>query len=358
LAPDFTWYYKVKQELSRNAASVHSNRGGGMLSHLGMILAAAEYDPLMVVSGAAATPWVEPVYPGHQAVILPAATVAQITNLKETWEHNMKAFYLAQEVDKALKAMLLDALDAKYLSALEHRITGLANVRVSAILAHIQATYGQMTPDDIMANKVAIAQPWNPDDAIQDLWKVITDCRLCAEAAGHPISKMDAVNSAPANLKNLGVFPDDIKTWRTKPVADWTLVNLYEHFNRANKEWHRLATAGNQGYASKDKVDATPVLAATLAAKDVTPAATPVKVLDCKMGYCWTHGLSFNPDHMSVNCKKKATGHQDDTTLADMKGGNAKISHKCGDKPAAAFKNKQPGQAQPSQPAQPAPTDF
>jgi hypothetical protein len=52
------------------------------------------------------------------------------------------------------------------------------------------------------------------------------------------------------------MFPDDIKTWCTKPMANWTLANLYVHFNHADKERHRIANAGNQGYASKTKVDA------------------------------------------------------------------------------------------------------
>jgi hypothetical protein len=41
-APDFAWCYKFKIELSCNAASMHSNLGGGRLGHLGMILPAEE----------------------------------------------------------------------------------------------------------------------------------------------------------------------------------------------------------------------------------------------------------------------------------------------------------------------------
>jgi hypothetical protein len=133
-ALDFTWYYKIKQELSHNAASVHSNRGGGNLGHLGMILPVAEYNPMMVVGAAAAIPWIEPAYPGYQPEIPVGATGPQFKNLTDTWEHNMKAFHVAQELDKALEAQLLKAVNAKYLLAIEHHITGLANVCLSVII--------------------------------------------------------------------------------------------------------------------------------------------------------------------------------------------------------------------------------
>ena len=37
--------------------------------------------------------------------------------------------------------------------------------------------------------------------------------------------------------------------------------------------------------------------------------------------YCWTHGLCR---HKSSDCKHKATGHKDDATFADRKGGSVK----------------------------------
>jgi hypothetical protein len=59
------------------------------------------------------------------------------------------------------------------------------------------------------------------------------------------------------------------------------------------------------------------------------------------MGYCWTHCFTWNAEHMTANYKKKAEGHQDDATLASMKGENAKITRKHCDKPSSAFKNQQ-----------------
>ena len=39
------------------------------------------------------------------------------------------------------------------------------------------------------------------------------------------------------------------------------------------------------------------------------------------VSYCWTHGITSNLRHTSASCRRKATGHQDDATYSDRKGG-------------------------------------
>ena len=39
------------------------------------------------------------------------------------------------------------------------------------------------------------------------------------------------------------------------------------------------------------------------------------------VSYCWTHGVTSNLRHSSATCRRKATGHKDDATFNDRKGG-------------------------------------
>ena len=42
--------------------------------------------------------------------------------------------------------------------------------------------------------------------------------------------------------------------------------------------------------------------------------------------YCWTHGLTYNGNHTSANCRNSAPGHQRDATFSNWKGGS---NHLC-----------------------------
>lgn len=50
------------------------------------------------------------------------------------------------------------------------------------------------------------------------------------------------------------------------------------------------------------------------------------------MGFCWTHGLGFDPNHKSCTCNRPAPGHQVEATLQNMMGGNPRIRRKPGDR--------------------------
>jgi hypothetical protein len=59
------------------------------------------------------------------------------------------------------------------------------------------------------------------------------------------------------------------------------------------------------------------------------PPPLPQMVLhqhpDGRWYYCWTHGLSNNPQHTSATCTSPAEGHQRTATIDNMLGGNNSI---------------------------------
>jgi hypothetical protein len=44
------------------------------------------------------------------------------------------------------------------------------------------------------------------------------------------------------------------------------------------------------------------------------------------MGWCWTHGSTYNTAHTSCTCRKRAEGHQEASTYASKMGGSTRIA--------------------------------
>jgi hypothetical protein len=77
---------QLKKELYANARSIHSDRGGGLNGHLGLVMPTAAY---LLRAG---TTFDEPNHPGLQPIHAAAAAVAQITATNRTYDHDLAEF--------------------------------------------------------------------------------------------------------------------------------------------------------------------------------------------------------------------------------------------------------------------------
>jgi hypothetical protein len=104
---------QLKKELYANARSIHSDRGGGLNGHLGLVIPTAAY----VIR--ASTAFVEPNHPGIQPVHAAAATVAQITAANRSYDHAMDEFKTYATITEKLKQQVLSAVDPIYYQDVE-----------------------------------------------------------------------------------------------------------------------------------------------------------------------------------------------------------------------------------------------
>ena len=58
-------------------------------------------------------------------------------------------------------------------------------------------------------------------------------------------------------------------------------------------------------------------------------AIAPSTMMNGPKGYCWTHGIMKNGQHMSASCKNKAAGHQDTATTSNKLGGMTTVWKLC-----------------------------
>lgn len=303
--------HQLHRELNANAASVHSNRGNGILGHLALVVPDATY--LNASNGVLFDP---PVNPGANPVHLPQATQAQIAEANRQFVTDLAEFKTFVQTEAALKKQLIAAVPLPFLSQLQDELLGVAPITTLRLLTHLDTTYGTLTADDLDRNMTLLHRDWSPSDPLETLFQQIRKCMLFA-AATDPISEATAVRSALNNLQKTGLFIDAIRDWRKRPTAEHTLENLRLDFTKADQERHRLATSTTAGYHTAPN--------AAFAVTTTPPTTAPT------YSYCWSHGLIFNPAHSSSTCRKPAPGHQTHATLLNMCGGCAAIQRKKGD---------------------------
>lgn len=183
-----------------------------------------------------------------------------------------------------------------------------------------------MDQDALKTNLDNLNAPWEPSDTMEPLWQRGVLAQQVANTGGVPITNPQLLMIFRDIIKSSGLFALDLRDWDKLPAAQRTLANFQTTFTEANKERVKNLTTGQhfnpqglpaQAYAVTPPSHGTSTGPFILA----TPSGT-------RMSYCWTHGVTNNPDHNSRSCTRKATGHQEDATIDNMMGGNNTIRRK------------------------------
>jgi hypothetical protein len=159
-------------------------------------------------------------------------------------------------------------------------------------------------------NRDKLAESWNPDEQIENLWKRIRTIRDMATHGADPISDGTTIELMLTNLTNAGVYSHTITTWHDKEEINQTWINFFQaHFKKQEKEQLRQLTAQAAGYhgAAQAKGNlvhpvVTPPIPpiAQAAAAAAPPAALNHVSNSVELFYCWSKGLSKNPQHASA----------------------------------------------------------
>jgi hypothetical protein len=298
----------LQKELYANARAVRSTRGGGANGHLALVMPAVDYDARTHAV------FVPPAHPGDNPVHAAGATGPQITETNRTFKAALAEHTLYTTVKEELKKQILLAVEGRYLTILEDNDFGYADVSATNMLAHLKAEYGQISNDEIEANRALLSADWSPDSPLEDLWIRIQECLRFATAAGEDIPDSAVLRLTLPLFEKTGVFTNAATTWRARPVVEHTMANFKAHFTFANKERIRQLTAQSAGYHGAHAA-ATIVNAAASAV--VPPGASSNSGQHAittdngvKMYYCWTHGLGTNRSHTGATCNQPAAGHQ------------------------------------------------
>jgi len=327
--PTYLTISQLKRELYANASSIHTILGTGVHGFAVLIIGETAYN---AINADANQNWVAPVHPGNAPNFVANATGRQLAIATQAYERDLKTFNLMNEVENALKRQLLAAVDHTYVCSLQDALYGYANVTTRALIEHLETNYAALDQDQLTKNMETLEEPWEPQESMEPLWLRAVFAQSVATAGDEPVTNTTLLRIYRKVLSDTGVFELDLRDWDKKPAADKTWDNFKTHFTAANKERAKKATAGQfQGHAFRAIGAGTDSRPGSRPGTPSTHTNTGVPAPDPSIGglyYCWSHGLSNNHNHTSLTCTNKSSGHQDDATVHNMKGGNNMIRRK------------------------------
>jgi hypothetical protein len=147
-------------------------------------------------------------------------------------EHSeeMRAYRLANNVEKACCKAILDAFDDKLLAARADPIDRYANEMAISLITNLKECYEFLSPIELVANYERMCQPYDPILPIEDLFKQMQDSRAYAQAGQQPYIMHQIINIAYALIFNTGVYGDACKEWEKQNILDKNWENFKAHF--------------------------------------------------------------------------------------------------------------------------------
>ncbi len=362
-------------QLIANARSIHSDGGDGLLGHSSILLTTAQYENASHNN----VPYVTPAKPALVAHALNATTDTMYRSDK-AYEQKLKVWKLHKETEDKIMQQLLGAVDDMYTKTLKEELFLYSNTNPLAVIQHLQTTYGQITAEDLLANREQLKAPWQPETEMEHFFDNIENCVAYAAKGQDPISTRNAVEAGVATLKKTGQYGFTLREWSREALVDQTYDNFKLFFTEAEKERKADTTVTTAGYHRAKQAsyinasdDATvPTAASTLTAITMADIQTGIQAALAAhtaatnnsiqaalaahtaatnninnnhrprnrpnnqsrsiehisatdlaaMGYCWTHGYSYNTGHTSATCSRPNEGHQMAATNTNRMGGN------------------------------------
>ena len=248
--PNYESISEVHLQLNADSASVQSHLGNGALGLLFLTVLPAVYNTLSLI------PFIPPVNPGPDPVIPAGSTGPQIADIRHQFTTATKLFKQYDATDKALKQLLLGAVDDMFVRSLRNRHIGYANVTTLQILTHLYTTYAQIKPSDLDANHDRMKAPYDCNLPIETFFDQIEDAVEFASAGNAPFTPIQVVNTAFNTIASTGMFQDDCKLWKRKPAAQKTWAQFKIDFTIAHAELMESSqTARSTGYQANNATE-------------------------------------------------------------------------------------------------------
>jgi hypothetical protein len=111
---------------------------------------------IMQIPGVAG--YIRPPNPGATVEIPDAATPVAVQNLIRVHAENMRAYRLANNVDKACCKAILDSFDDKVLAARADPVVRYKNETSISLITHLKECYAFISPIELVANYERMCQ--------------------------------------------------------------------------------------------------------------------------------------------------------------------------------------------------------
>ena len=244
--PTYENINEMMQILYANAATLQSTMGGGTHGHIGLIMKPELYRTLSNI------PYTIPVDPGPIPSYTPGSSGLARQQVNNEFEEAKRIFENHYNMDLALKALIIEAVDVVYLEEKRDRYTGFLSVTARDLMTHLLQRYGKITTSDLMVNKRKMDEPLDPSVPIDVYFKRIDECVQYATDAETAYTPEQILQTAYYAISSSNLYTDACKEWRRKPQNEKTWTNFKTFFAA---EYHELkeqekTTAMGKGYHS------------------------------------------------------------------------------------------------------------
>jgi hypothetical protein len=240
---------RLEDELLEIASNVHSDLGGGLHGHAGLVRSAAEYE---LMPG---TPFLFPANPGFY----PQGNIPAAQRNQREAEHKglIAQFQTCVGASKGLKDLILKAVEEDYLLELQAEGSAYLNVTPLQMLTHLRDRWGTMDYVDITALLAECDAPWNAAEVPQKYFNRMDKARKQLARANVQVDERAMMAKALKSFKDAGDYDAPIREWEAKPAAQQTYVNLKTLMNTEFTKLNRqdATTARATGHSVNNMVE-------------------------------------------------------------------------------------------------------
>ena len=240
---------RLEDELTAIASSFHSELGGGLHGHAGLIKSDADYD--LIAPG---TPFVFPANPG----VYPAGAMTTAQRPQREAEHKalIVQFQTCIGASKGLKDLILKSVEEDYLLELRSVGIGYLNVTPLQMLTHLRNRWGTMDYVNITALLAECDTPWNAAEVPEKYFNRLDEARRQLARLNVQIDERAIVAKALKSFKDAGDYDAAIREWEAKSIANQTYSNLRIVMNTEFTKLNRqdATTARATGHASINNI--------------------------------------------------------------------------------------------------------
>ena len=194
--PTYDTIRALHKKLNANAASVNTHIGNGRLGLLYLTVIPEVYATLFDRETQA------PQNPCPTPDLPRKGTQYQIAAAQKLFDEQVKLFNQYDACDRALKQLVIGAVDDMFLNTTYDPHVGYANVTTLQLLTHLYDTYGRITDADLRKNQEVMTEPLDVNLPIETFFRRIEECVDFAAHGRTLFSPKQVVSSAFYTVKN------------------------------------------------------------------------------------------------------------------------------------------------------------
>ena len=225
---------RLIKETRANAASVHSELGGGANGHLGLVEDPVKYAIVSQI------PYVRHIHPPPLNIPVGAsqhAATRMLLEHKEARSNLKEMIQLEKLIQKKIGIAVLDMYMKPFRNRHSNAITTAIPVIFSTLLQH----YGKVSAEDLLETEQKLRDKvFDISEPLIVMYNEIEDLLELSTAAGQTYTQSQIVNLGVHLIKNTNDFEKGLNDWYDKPIIDHNWLNFQDHFTWAQQNLRRV----------------------------------------------------------------------------------------------------------------------